>query len=227
MQFGNTHSDRDTLDPHNITHPQQLTAVTKFLGIHIQSNLKWENHCKFLSSKLSAINFLLLRLRKIINHESLKIAYFGLFQSLASYGIQFWGGENAVLHDLFLLQKRAIRIMYGLNHLDSCKPYFISENILTLPSLYILETSYFASIFLKPKTARHTHDTRNCSVIVPLAFRTHTIQINTEFMSSKIFNHLPENIKSINTPGKFKSALKEWLSHRGFSSTVEYLDASP
>jgi len=104
MLFALSNSQKDSLETllkYYKIDPQQITAASKFLGIHIQNNLKWETHHNYLSSKLSSINYLLLRLHRVVNIETLKLAYFGLFQSLASYGIQFWGGEIWVLQSLF------------------------------------------------------------------------------------------------------------------------------
>src|SRR6266576_5393384 len=229
MLFALSNSQKDSLETllkYYKIDPQQITAASKFLGIHIQNNLKWEPHHNYLSNKLSSINYLLLHLRRVINMETLKLAYFGLFQSLASYGIHFWGGEICVLQSLFKQQKRAVRTIFGLSCTESCKPFFVNEKIQTLTSLYILHIAYFAHMFLKPITPQHNYNTRNLNAIIPHTFRTQILQKNAEFMSAKVYNSLPNDLKNIDSPIIFKKRLGRWLEKYGFYSVQEYLDSS-
>jgi hypothetical protein len=52
------------------------------------------------------------------------------------YGIVFWG--NLPEAKIFLLQKKAVRIMREMKHRQTCRPVFKKLNILTLASQYIL-----------------------------------------------------------------------------------------
>jgi hypothetical protein len=58
------------------------------------------------------------------------------------YGIIFWG-NSAEARKVFLLQKRTLRIMVGINQRNSCRPVFKELNILTLASQYILSLMTF------------------------------------------------------------------------------------
>jgi hypothetical protein len=53
------------------------------------------------------------------------------------YGIVFWGNLSEA-KNIFLLQKKAIRIIMGMKHRESCRPAFKQLKILTLTSQYIL-----------------------------------------------------------------------------------------
>ncbi len=56
------------------------------------------------------------------------------------YGIPIWGHGSASMSHLFILQKKSIRIVFKLRARHHCKDIFRRNKILTLPSLYILET---------------------------------------------------------------------------------------
>jgi hypothetical protein len=54
-----------------------------------------------------------------------------------TYGIIFWGNSTEA-RKVFLLQKRALRIIVGIKCRDSCRHVFKDLKILTLASQYIL-----------------------------------------------------------------------------------------
>jgi hypothetical protein len=70
-----------------------LADNTKFLGIYIDSNLKWFKHIQYLSSKLQSVIFALNELRNIVDFETLMTLYYANFQSIISYGVMFWGNS--------------------------------------------------------------------------------------------------------------------------------------
>ena len=90
---------------------------TKFLGVIIDENLKWDVHTKYLNSKLKSemgklnrikIVFQKLHTRNFITH------YLNLID--LSYGISAWGGISfKKLEPLFIAQKKCLRIMFGDN----------------------------------------------------------------------------------------------------------------
>jgi hypothetical protein len=75
-----------------------------------------------------------------LGKEQAKSVYYAIFESVMKYGICFWGfGSKQNIASIFKIQKRAIRIINGAKYSEHCKPYFISNQILTLHSLFILE----------------------------------------------------------------------------------------
>ncbi|XP_044760775.1 uncharacterized protein LOC123318224 [Coccinella septempunctata] len=61
-----------------------------------------------------------------------RLTYFANFHSVASYAILFWGSSSEAQRVL-LLQKRAIRALFGLGPRDSCREAFRAGGILTVP----------------------------------------------------------------------------------------------
>ena len=68
-------------------------STTKFLGLWIQDNLKWDTHVQNLNTKISRTAY---ALRILINSTSLETAlcaYFANVHSHIRYGIIFWGNS--------------------------------------------------------------------------------------------------------------------------------------
>ena len=51
----------------------------------------------------------------------------------------YFGVVRLIASEFLYLQKKAIRTMYGLSNLTSCRDTFKANKLLTLPSLYIKE----------------------------------------------------------------------------------------
>jgi hypothetical protein len=64
------------------------------------------------------------------------MVYFSQFQSQLEFGIIFWG-SSPTMKNIFVAQKRAIRVMLRLSPKSSCKEGFKRMGILTVPCLYI------------------------------------------------------------------------------------------
>ena len=63
----------------------------KFLSILLDANLSWKYHVNELSKKLSRTIGIFYKIRRFVPLEILKILYYSLFFSFASYGISVWG----------------------------------------------------------------------------------------------------------------------------------------
>jgi hypothetical protein len=114
----------------------------RFLGLQLDKQITWRNHLNFLPNKLSSACFVMRRLHHVPNIDASKLVYFAYFQSTVKYGTVFWGNSHN-LHEVFLLQKRMVRIMLGLGYISSCRTWFRKYNILTVPCLYILSLAMF------------------------------------------------------------------------------------
>jgi hypothetical protein len=80
--------------------------------------------------------------KPFISHSSLLTIYYSLFHSVLSYGIVFWG-QSANTQKLFIIQKRAIRIIMGIKKRISCRGIFKKLEILPLKSQYIYSLLQF------------------------------------------------------------------------------------
>ena len=80
---------------------------------------------------------------------------------------------------------------------DSCEEIFRKLNILSLPSIYILECAIFKKknndTFSRYKF-NHDYNTRNSKTMCSIKHKTTTHESAPHFICIIIFNKLPENI---------------------------------
>ena len=81
-----------------------------FLGVVINSTLKWDKHISHISLKISRATGVMFRLRRIYPREILLTLYNTLILPHLSYCILVWGSKIKNNHPLVLLQKRLLEI---------------------------------------------------------------------------------------------------------------------
>jgi hypothetical protein len=113
-------------------------VMTKFLGIHINENLKWNHQLDSVKTKLNTGYYIIKQLKKITNPQILRMAYFACIHMHLKYGIMLWGNEPKS-KKVFALQKKIIRTMSKTNQRTSCRNLFRTLGILSLPCVYISE----------------------------------------------------------------------------------------
>ena len=140
----------------------------KFLGVIIDENLTWDDHIKYLETKLLTCIATIKRIRKFIPKTYHTQLYHSLFLPHLTYGISSWGGAcPSKLAKIFNLQKRCVRILFGntvsFDHaeyyetcararpfickenyvkdfeLENTKPLFNNNQLLTIHNLYKLQ----------------------------------------------------------------------------------------
>ena len=123
---------------------KQITSVPsiKFLGIFLDDIMSWKYHIEYISSKLSAICYIIRSLKPYTSINTLKMVYHSYFNSIINYGLPFWGNSPQSIK-IFRMQKNIIRIILGCRRRDSCRNLFRELEILPLASQYILSHMFF------------------------------------------------------------------------------------
>lgn len=190
-------------------------ASVKFLGLNIDTNLNWHNHINILSKKLSSIIYAIKNIKYNINMETALISYHALFHSTMTYGIINWGTSTHV-QKIFILQKRAIRALSGIAQHDSCKPWFIKLNIMTLPSAIIYHNLIHVKNNIDKFTRNmdyHDHLTRSrLNLVIPPHRLSNT---NKAFIGVKLFNKLPITVREAPLT-KYKLIIKKHLLEKSY-----------
>lgn len=197
---------------------------TKFLGVIIDSELSFGSHVVSLSRRVSSGCFA-VRITAIELGTSLsRSVYFALIESRLRYGICFWGFcSQSLFNSVFILQKRALRYICGANNRDHCRPLFKREKILTLYSLFILET---VTLVYKNRhrfmSHNATYSTRNASnLMLPIPHST-LVKRSVVYESIKIYNHLPRNLTSSPSLRYFRREVKRLLVGAAYYSLSEF-----
>lgn len=204
-----------------------LVISAKFLGVSLDYGLRWDIHTDQLSRKLSTNIFVLRNLSECVSRTVLRQAYFSLCHSLMAYAIVAWG-HAAGAGRVFRLQRRAVRITAGLGYREDCRGAFISNKVLTLPSIFILETMCHmrSHIDLYSRHASiHNHDTRNKQNLVLNYWRLKRCQDGPGHLGIHFFNKIPDNIKEL-PMAEFKTKIKSFLIGNAFYSVSEFLNCT-
>uniref|UniRef100_A0A6P7FE26 Uncharacterized protein LOC114329146 n=1 Tax=Diabrotica virgifera virgifera TaxID=50390 RepID=A0A6P7FE26_DIAVI len=196
----------------------------RFLGLNIDPDLKFKSHIEALNSKLASGCYAIRSTRRELGFAQARTVYFALVESHLRFAIQFWGAcSQELFSSVFLLQKKAVRLLCQVNSRETCKPLFIKHSILTLVSLFILET---ASIIFKNK---HLYENNNrsgrfASNLALITPRSTLVKDSFIFNGIKIFNKLPSEIKNLETIRKFRNSLDRLLAKRAYYDLTEFFE---
>ena len=108
----------------------------KYLGIFLDDRRSWNDHINYLQKVLSKSIFVLRTLKKVLSLDTLRSSYFALFHSHLTYGAVLWG-NSCQAERIFILQKRAIRVIMGASYREHCQPLFVQLHIMPLPCVFI------------------------------------------------------------------------------------------
>ena len=110
----------------------------KFLDVLIDKNLTWKYHIDYIASKISRVVGIISRLRHSVPLNTLiQICRSLIFPPYTYYEIASWGQAAQVyLRKVFILQKRALRLIFFAGNRSHAIPLFVSANILPLNILH-------------------------------------------------------------------------------------------
>lgn len=210
-------------DLSQLLHDLNISEVTDFklLGLIIDSHLDWKNHIATIKSKLSSFLYALTILKSNTHVECALSAYTAYAQSWLRYGILLWG-HSSNAHEVFIAQKKCVRILANIPQTDSCKPHFINLQLLTLPCLYILEVATFVKKNIHLYKF-HTSARRRNKLVLPEPILD-IYKKGPYYRSIQIYNALPDFIKNLNNISLFGSKLKSHLVNKCYYSVIEYIE---
>lgn len=195
----------------------------KFLGVRLDPTLSWLDHSSELCMRLACDIFALRRLCGVVSQNVVRTAYFGLFHAKITYGLIVWGSASPS-KDVFILQKRAVRIIAGVHYKTHCKPWFVHLKILTLYSAFILQNLLF--IKDQPDLVHnndvHSYNTRIRHDLQLPYVRLSKSMKKPSVLAIRLFNKLPLAIRDMNII-KFKTVVIRFLLANAFYSIDEYL----
>ena len=109
---------------------------TKFLGVIIDYKLNWYPHITYISKKVTKGVGIILKARKLFDQNTLLTLYYTFVYPYLNYCIHVWGkAYNVHIHDLIVLQNKAVRIVHGVPPRTNAQKLCIDSNILSLKRL--------------------------------------------------------------------------------------------
>ena len=207
---------------------KQVTEVN-LLGVNIDQNLTWNNHCAAISKKISKQLGLIKMLRAFLPLHIVSNLYFPLIQSHMDYCITVWGNcAKTHLSIIQKLQNRAARILtgkYDYNLYPSSTLirdmkwmsisqrfiYFISilmYNCINNPNLYKPLSNCFS--FVADTHNYPTRVSKNKALKLPLP-RTEIYKKSVTYSGAKIWNNIPYEIRTVSSVAIFKKNMKTYI----------------
>jgi len=77
---------------------QNTKYQTKFLGVLIQSNLKWNEHISSIANKISKVIGIINKIKRTLSTDHLKLLYQSLIQPYLNYCCIIWASPQKTLH---------------------------------------------------------------------------------------------------------------------------------
>jgi len=202
------------------------SPVSSLLGLCIDSRLSWEGHFTSLRERLNRAIFALRRLKPFCSFYSLLSVYYGYFHSIISYAVLCWGNKQN-LECALKLQKRAVRVLCGLGPRDSCRERFLRLSIFTIVNVFIYKCGLYAfdhGFCGAGDVGGHSYNMRNRYKIRPSIPNSSLYEKSFTYISTKIYNHIPYDVRDSQSRKTFQNKLKVFLKNNSFYSVNEFLE---
>ena len=146
--------------------------LNQHLGVFIDNKLNWRDHVPFVCRKVARGLGIIIKARKVLQKESLISLYYSFIYPYLIYCNQIWGSAcKTQIEPLFILQKKALRIITSVHLRSPSEPLFRQLKFLNCENIfkYLVgclmfrvhhgELSTFQFLFVKNSDI-HMHNTR-------------------------------------------------------------------
>ena len=119
------------------------TDSVNYLGVKIDSKLNWESHVSATTTKLNRATAMLYKVKDFLNVNILKSIYCALFESHINYACIIWGQNISTINRIYILQKKALRIINFKERNAHSSPLFHYSKIIKIADKVKIENSLF------------------------------------------------------------------------------------
>ena len=196
----------------------RFVSLAKNLGIHLDSKLTLRNQIVQLKKNSFRTIRNINKIRFLLSRDQLKIVVNSLVVSCLDYcNSLYFGISEKLLYQLQLIQNACAKTITGkykhdhmdndlneLHWLDVRKRVLFKIALLSFKSVVGLAPSYLQELFT------YAHHGHNLKLIVP-TFNTSYGNNSFSVIGPKLWNRLPNNIKSATDINLFKKLLKTFL----------------
>lgn len=104
----------------------QRVKEAKFLGVIIDEDLTWKSHINYTKGKIAKAIAVLHKVKFSLNNYALLTLYNTMIVPYLTYCVEIWGSTcKTYTQPLFILQKRALKIISKSHYRDPSNPLFI------------------------------------------------------------------------------------------------------
>jgi len=198
----------------------QKVDKTKYLGLIIDSHLKWEEHINNTKSRLRRTIYIFRKLRDCLHVTSLKNLYYALVQSIIAYGLLAYGAAaKTFLNRLEVTQRTILKIMLHKNRLYSTNILFREAKVSTIKQLYlqkIIKNIHKNFKHLKPVDHPYCTRTKSNNEVISIKVSNTASQRSFVFLTPRVYNAFSEYLLGQNqiihpTNKKYLITAKRWI----------------
>ena len=200
----------------------QRVHSTKFLGIHIDSKLQWQEHVKHVKKKLSSGLYALNSSKNTLQQSHMQTLYYSLVHPHLNYGCLLWGNTYKThIHQLEVLQRKAIRAITNSKYNTSSSQLFKKTKILKLGDIYNTQINMFIydyttsnvptslSQLFTSNNSIHSHQTRHQNDMHISHRHSETVARSFICQCPATWLNLPIDIKNSRSHNAFKYKIKQ------------------
>jgi hypothetical protein len=210
------------LDRIHDSNPVTQDRTYKLLGVLLDENLSFDQHCKYVCSRIAQSNYIIAKSKRLLPKKILRTLYFSLVHPHLLYCLPIYSCTTAKnIKKIATMQKKAIRNIcnvdyrhhtlelfkdlkiFPLNELIKFTVCTLTHSILYKYAPKILENQWITNIVNNPGIElRNAQD-----LYIPIAVSEQVKRLPL-FSFAKAWNNLSENRYHQN-PALFKNLLKE------------------
>ena len=196
----------------------------KFLGVILDSDMKWNSHIEHISKKISKSVSILKMLKFTFPSNVLKNIYFSLIYPYFTYCNLVWGSAVSTHTDILVkLQKKAVRSISKVGYLDHTAPLFNNLKLLQVHEIYNYNCAKFIYQCYNNKSFKnfkdklctnsdyHDHNTRSKDLLRKPKGRLKLFDNTALERGIELWNTMFDCTKNASTILSFKSQLKSYM----------------
>ena len=185
-------------------HKIDETGHTKFLGVVIDSKLTLKNHISYITGNIAKGIGVITKARKLLDKNTLIILYYTFIYPYLCYCNHVWRNTYITYLDkLFIMQKKAVRIICRVKPRTHTKPLFEEVKILDISKLmnkYLIgkfmftvfksaSLDIFMSMFVY-NSSIHAHGTRQSSHFHAPLTKKELSKSNVRYRGAVVWNDI-------------------------------------
>lgn len=194
----------------------------KYLGVYLQSNLSWNQHIQHMKTKVAQGTGFLYKFKNKFDRNTKFLIYNALIQSHLNYLTAVYGWKKCnELKSLQRCQNKALKVVANLPIMFPTMSLYKDKFKTVLPIYGTYKLQILIYVFkIVHNIGHHTikftrnqqlHNTRNNTNLSVAWCRLETTKQRIEYMGSREFNNLPQDLKLLNRISIFKKSLKDYL----------------
>jgi hypothetical protein len=185
--------------------PNQADRSFKLLGVYLDENLSFNQHCYHVCNKLAQSTYIINKVKNFLPRTSLRTLYFSLFQSHLLYCLPVYAcTSNKNINKLKVMQKKVVRAICNTAYNAHTEPLFEHLNILPMDKMILLNQSLLMHSIMHKYSPPALHnqwmlneerniglDLRNNQDIYLPAATSEQAKKLTYFVLARVWNELP------------------------------------